>query len=792
MDYRYNLIYKRLLEAETKGVSKPQAVSILQTVMGLILASSYTGKGLYDDATIKGISDMITGAKDFADYVAKMKSLLEKVSGVDSNVASKKDEYLKTIEKAASESEGSFKDSKAFEDLKKQLTEIFALSASALKKKAENLAQLNAVTSEIKESMMPLNEKKVSPAEAQKLWLGADGRLRSVDVKVEAFKINYPQHKADSTLAGYEQEMDQIRKDLDAISLEKEGSFFSETEDVKQQKASRKKYAGKIGKIENRIYELERKIDSLISKLTRSTSVPVVPPPTKTGGDGSGKTGGDGSGKTGGSDPSGNFDIKALQEHMASLADCIKNAIGKIDGKWGPRTAKATYVLYNLKAGKNLGTNTPLSKEIYDTVMSIDAAWMNSPALILPSETNESIAFKKKLTALLEKKESRKKLTVLKWNDFDRVFEEATSKDIDKLFEAAPAKTMTDIICARLATGGGGGGQTGGTGGTGGTGETGGTGGTGPAPDPEDILKDWEGFKPMEGALAIPFDESDSSFWTKAIGYTVAGAAIAGVIVFAGPAALGAMGALGTTASVTAASSTATLTGLSAAFTAPAGIGAVGLAHTGAVAGVSSFGGAPLAYLVFGAGAGSGIAAKIYSEDRVVVTPIIRSGYITKKGCVAIARGLLDTLDGAVYSKDMIAIQLALIAVKGAWTINKGKAVSAWNFVNKYYEKISNGERLFAEVDGIGTVTVKKMPFPDFENPAEEPDITDPADAQEAIEEAILALEANEKKMKSNLDKLNKLGEAGLKKLTDDITAASQAAAPESGDEAGESKAETD
>ena len=473
---------------------------------------------------------------------------------------------------------------------------------------------------------------------------------------------------------------------------------------------------------------------------------------------------------------------------MASLADCIKNAIGKIDGKWGPRTAKATYVLYNLKAGKNLGTNTPLSKEIYDTVMSIDAAWMNSPARILPSETNESIAFKKKLTALLEKKESRKKLTVLKWNDFDRVFEEATSKDIDKLFEAAPVKTMTDIICAKLATGGGGGGQTGGTGGTGGTGETGGTGGTGPAPDPEDILKDWEGFKPMEGALAIPFDESLASAWTEAAAYTVAAAAIAGVIVLTGGAALGAMGALGSTTAFGTAAGTA---GATVAAASSASVGAVGLASAGAVAGVSSLTlGSAMPYLVFGAG--SGLAAKIFSDDRVVVTPIIRSGYITKKGCVAIARGLKDTLDGAVYSKDIIAIQLALIAVKGAWTINKGKAVSAWNFVNKYYEKISGGERLFAEVDGFGTVTVKKMPFPDFDNPAEEPDITDPDDAQEAIEEAILALEANEKKMKSNLDKLNKLGEAGLTKLIEDITAASQAAAPESGDEAGESKAETD
>jgi hypothetical protein len=82
------------------------------------------------------------------------------------------------------------------------------------------------------------------------------------------------------------------------------------------------------------------------------------------------------------------------------------------------------------------------------------------------------------------------------------------------------------------------------------------------------------------------------------------------------------------------------------------------------------------------------------------------------------------------------------------------------------------------------------MSFPDFDNPAEEPDITDADDAKALIQEAINDLVKNEPNLAKNLKKLNALGEAGLTKLIEDITASSTAAT--SGPEEGGPVAETE
>jgi hypothetical protein len=394
-------------------------------------------------------------------------------------------------------------------------------------------------------------------------------------------------------------------------------------------------------------------------------------------------------------------------------------------------------------------SNEKLTKEKYDTVMSIDSSFMQESSVFYtgdqPDMKKESLTNRRGLKALLEKKELSKKTSVLKWNDFSNTFQALYGESGYYINEGQSQKRV-DFICRYLKSGGDSKEE------------------TTPTPIPQDlntdnILEGWEGLKPFpDGAYMIPYDESFLEAGIDAGKYALAGAAIAGLVVLTGGAALGAMGlsagAAGTAAGA-AGMAEATLAGA-----AMAGMGTV--TKIGLVS-------------AFALGGASGLTAKYYGEDRVTVTILIRQGYITKQALVAVTRGLIDTLDGAVYSADMRAIQLTLCLLQGAWTFNQGKAVSAFAYVQKYYENMENGEIIFNEIKNIGTLTVKKITdFPDFETPGETSTL-DPDDAKGFMLDAHTAMTQNGPSLKQNLDKLNKLGPDKLKELIQKITEATPA-----------------
>jgi hypothetical protein len=306
-----------------------------------------------------------------------------------------------------------------------------------------------------------------------------------------------------------------------------------------------------------------------------------------------------------------------------------------------------------------------------------------------------------------------------------------------------------------------------------------------PTPEPDNILKDWKGLKPFpDSAYMIPYDESLLEAGIDAAKYTLAGAAIAGLVWFTGGAALGAMGLSAGTAG--AAGTATALAGTAAGY---AGMQATTLAGAAAAgfAEVFTIG----AFKAMALGGATGLTAKYYGEDRATVTILIRQGYITKQALVAVTRGLIDTLNGAVYSADMRAIQLTLCLLQGAWTLNQGKAVSAFAYVQKNYEGMTNGEIIFNEIKNIGTLTVKKITdFPDFETPGETSTL-DPDDAKGLMLDAHTAMTQNGPSLKQNLDKLNKLGPDKLKELIQKITEA-RPAVETSSETSTEGEAETE
>jgi hypothetical protein len=226
MDYKYNLVYKRLLEAEQKGIAIPQAMSILQTLTGLIIASGYTGPGLYGDSDIKAISDMISQSKDFPDFVSKMKGLLDKIANLDKKVAKNKEIYTKTIDKAAAEAAGSFKDSTSFESLKTQLMNVFAVSSASIKKKAQDVSVIKDIKTDLKESILFLNEA-ISPAEAAKMWLDTQNMWNGLDSAMREFEAGYPDKAKDSKFTSLKPKLADLKKRLDALDVKSVGGPLS-------------------------------------------------------------------------------------------------------------------------------------------------------------------------------------------------------------------------------------------------------------------------------------------------------------------------------------------------------------------------------------------------------------------------------------------------------------------------------------------------------------------------------------------------------------------------------------
>lgn len=794
MDYRYNLVYKRLLEAEKKGTATPQAMSILQTLTGLIIASEYTGPGLYGDSDIKEISEMISGSKDFSEFVSKMKGLLDKVTSLDKKIAKNKGIYEKIIDKAAAEASVSFKDSTSFESLKKQLLNVFAVSSTAIKKKAQNISTAKEIKTELKESVSFINEA-ISPSEAAKMWLVTQNMWNGVDSAMREFEAVYPDKSKDSRFTSLKPKLEDLKKRLDALDIKSVSGPLSLGK-IKTQgeegKMKRKKYAFEIEKLQNDIFTFKKEVESARLFLTQYQEIPPIPMPKPVviKDDTKKESGTDkGGSKKGGKGTAGReFDIKALQAHMASLADCIKTHLGTIDGIWGPKTSKAANLLYSVKNKEKISSNEGITKEKYDTIMSIDKAFMDS---IIKVDTDglvkEGLKFKSSFREILEKKEILKSVSVLNWNDFDSSFKKASEKK-SYLNEAIAIKVV-DFICKSLKQ------------------NTSILKPDSTSPSDSSTLEKktpdstwWEGLKfSNDNTYPISFDESLLSFWSKEILTQLVFLALpgSGQILKAGSMEIKALAAGAKVTSASMAEKALAEAGIekiinrsgvekfreiatkkfiskeAAEEIIQAASKASAKEITQETASKMSFKAAAKEYFAkFGkypvltltpgrlVGGGFAAAALDFFTGRNSFSFNIYSGFIERSAVLAMARGLIDTIDGFVSDDDMACIAQILSLVKGTWTItSEGKAASAWDELKKEYQKI-DGESLVDDINSIGTGTkfgdIEGFPsnlrsVVPFKNP-----VNMPIDqGMEEIKDFVKILDSNEGALQKNISKID-------------------------------------
>jgi len=148
--------------------------------------------------------------------------------------------------------------------------------------------------------------------------------------------------------------------------------------------------------------------------------------------------------------------------------------------------------------------------------------------------------------------------------------------------------------------------------------------------------------------------------------------------------------------------------------------------------------------LVVGAGA-AGLGAHELWGGRKLTNISIKSGFLDKRFCDVMALGLVHTLDGFVSREDIQAIMQSLCYIKGAYTVDNGKAISAWSYIKNKYHSQEKDEDLSTEVFNWGTSMVRDIKaFPNFKQRKEPATETSPEDAKNLIQDATKALDGNE------------------------------------------------
>ena len=123
----------------------------------------------------------------------------------------------------------------------------------------------------------------------------------------------------------------------------------------------------------------------------------------------------------------------------------------------------------------------------------------------------------------------------------------------------------------------------------------------------------------------------------------------------------------------------------------------------------------------------------------------IKGGFIDKKFCDVIAVGLVHSLDGFVSRDDILAIMQSLCYIKGGYTIDGNKAISAWSYIKSKYTKEGGDGNLSVKAYDWGTNMVRDIKaFPNFKQRKETPTGTSADEAKTLIEDATKSLDSNE------------------------------------------------
>ena len=158
------------------------------------------------------------------------------------------------------------------------------------------------------------------------------------------------------------------------------------------------------------------------------------------------------------------------------------------------------------------------------------------------------------------------------------------------------------------------------------------------------------------------------------------------------------------------------------------------------------------AVIVVGAGA---VGVNSLWGGRKLTSISIKDGFLDKRFCDLIVLGLIHTLDGFVSKEDILAIMQSLCYIKGAWTINDGKAVSAWAYIKNKYNA-DEKEDLGSSASDWGTHMVNDIKgFPNFKQRKEAVITISPEEAKPMIADAVRLLDGNESNFTKYLAKID-------------------------------------
>lgn len=473
--------------------------------------------------------------------------------------------------------------------------------------------------------------------------------------------------------------------------------------------------------------------------------------------------------------------VGELQDKLSKLLPSVLTYLkkfGGVDQKYGVGTAAVCNVVYGyLKDDNKRSLKSELTKEMYDSLMALTEADINKTDIIIKEGLGGYFS-EMSIEDKIQEREEISNAPILSFEDFFSVLEETYSfarmdeetqaitpkapvpdpvlkkKFIyDNCVEKSLAKgQILDCVASQVP---------------------GPTGPTGPVPGPTGPTGDkpvWKGLKPVnDGAYTVYYDES----WGQWFGDFSKGVLVAGIIVGATVATMGAAGvAIPVAGTLIGASS------MGAAGLAGAGAAAAGLVTTAAGAGVLTAG-----------AIGGGAIIKWAGNDRKPATILVYAGYIEDRAVRAMARGIYNSLTGTVSSPDILAIYATLILCRGTYTDNgDGQAVSVWSEVKKFYSKYGGGN-LESDIrnitaGGVGgffkDIVTDMDTIPSFPTSfkTKDPLKGAPAEFEEAKDACDLALDkltANENKLRANLktiteEDLEALSE-GMEEITPQVAA---------------------
>ena len=157
-------------------------------------------------------------------------------------------------------------------------------------------------------------------------------------------------------------------------------------------------------------------------------------------------------------------------------------------------------------------------------------------------------------------------------------------------------------------------------------------------------------------------------------------------------------------------------------------------------------------------GATLGTATLDFISGKDSYTIEIVEGFIDRGVVLAIAGGMVNTIDGYVSDDDLACIATVLSVIKGAWTLNSdGNAVSAWSVLKNAYQT-KEGESIIGDIDSISAKMGDVEGFPSLRSSTPLSAVTD-MDWDFALSEVktfLQKIESNEAKLLENIKKLPK------------------------------------